>query len=722
MERANGISEMDDDMTDSILDYHSELEKLGYKIINWEDGSGGISDSNGKDIVIWDQATSEYKWAGKPWTWSPFDWPDLEKEVYLKFKDKEKEKVTTMEEINETTIKSYATDNNFSGKKNIETVKELKAKLIKQGILQEEDDLYLITEAEAKKNRTKIKNEDNKITIYIPIENENSEKQEYRTETYYPIQDTNNYKKLIENKIKSKTKNKENKTVEYEEKEKVTTMEEINETTIKSYATNNNFSGKKNIETVKELKAKLIKQGILQEEDDLYLITEAEAKKNRTKIKNEDNKITIYIPIENENSEKQEYRTETYYPIQDTTNYKKLIENKIKSKTKNEENKTVEYSENKDNYTLKIPYSVTINNSELTPQEYTKDIFEMLKKINSIPEEDLKIGKKNKQYLETPLKAFENIDSENDEQMQKAFLDMARRNEGQIFWEILGHLYNKTKQNDFEGFRKKHTELGIIERNNNIEAIENNKHPLQEFNDKPMPYIVNGLNQNIYRGATQIQLQRNNLMNNTQDLSYMPIAGAIEAGGKLRPNYQEKAVLIANGVNNNGNHVYSLVLPSRDFIKQQKNQERKEKAARKLAAKHAIMDAKFYAKYGELPMVSLDLVEQKRTPIPNSEYINITAINPQNKDMKEIIQNSFDLLFKSMMTQESQKLPVDFKKEPYKSELIKFAKENPEEMLKITNNSYLNVAQQINSNSNSNSNENTNSESLQNTKKSGHNR
>ena len=59
MERANGISEMDDDMTDSILDYHSELEKLGYKIINWEDGSGSISDSNGKDIVIWDQATSE---------------------------------------------------------------------------------------------------------------------------------------------------------------------------------------------------------------------------------------------------------------------------------------------------------------------------------------------------------------------------------------------------------------------------------------------------------------------------------------------------------------------------------------------------------------------------------------------------------------------------------------------------------------------------------------
>ena len=112
----------------------------------------------------------------------------------------------------------------------------------------------------------------------------------------------------------------------------------------------------------------------------------------------------------------------------------------------------------------------------------------------------------------------------------------------------------------------------------------------------------------------------------------------------------------------------------------------------------------------------------EKTPIPNSEYINITAINPQNKDMKEIIQNSFDLLFKSMMTQESQKLPVDFKKEPYKSELIKFAKENPEEMLKITNNSYLNVAQQINSNSNSNSNENTNSESLQNTKKSGHNR
>ena len=266
MERANGISEMDDDMTDSILDYHSELEKLGYKIINEEDRSGSISDSNGKNIVIWDQDTHEYKWAGKPWTWSPFDWPDLEKEVYLKFKDKEKEKVTTMEEINETTIKSYATDNNFSGKKNIETVKELKAKLIKQGILQEEDDLYLITEAEAKKNRTKIKNEDNKITIYIPIENENSEKQEYRTETYYPIQDT--------------------------------------------------------------------------------------------------------------------------------TNYKKLIENKIKSKTKNEENKTVEYSENKDNYTLKIPYSVTINNSELTPQEYTKDIFEMLKKINSIPEEDLKIGKK----------------------------------------------------------------------------------------------------------------------------------------------------------------------------------------------------------------------------------------------------------------------------------------------------------------------------------------
>ncbi len=87
MERENDIREMDDGMTDSIQDYHSELVNLGYKIINWEDGSGHILDSNGKEIVAWDKSTSEYQWAGKSWTYAEFDWPDFEKEIYLNFKE-----------------------------------------------------------------------------------------------------------------------------------------------------------------------------------------------------------------------------------------------------------------------------------------------------------------------------------------------------------------------------------------------------------------------------------------------------------------------------------------------------------------------------------------------------------------------------------------------------------------------------------------------------------
>lgn len=484
------------------------------------------------------------------------------------------------------------------------------------------------------------------------------------------------------------------------------------ENNIYSYVSNKSFNGKTNIENSNKLKEKLIKKGIIKDTEPLYLITEKEAAKFKTKIINKENGIKIYIPKENSSNEKQEYNSEFYYPIQDTNKFKQLLKQKNNKKTsKINLNKNLdEYEETESNVLLKIPNGVALQNPELTQEEYTNNIFKMLKTLNNIPEEDLKLAEKNKKYIKKVLKAFENIDNENEKEMKKAFFNQIKLTENMPEWKIIGHLYNKSKEPNFEGFKKIHTELTIIERNENIESIEQNKHPLQYYNKKTVPYIIDALTNSIYRGLTQMQLQRNNLTNNLSDLSYMPIAGALEAGGKLRPNFEEKAVLVAHGINNNGNHVYSLLLPSRDFIK-------KEKATRKLAAKHAIMDAKFYAKYGELPLVSLDLTEQKRKPILNSENITVNQINTQKADIKEIINNSLELLFKSMLTQQPEKLPVDFTKEPWKNELKKFANEHPEEFNKLQNEAYIKIAQQTKTETHTLENNNTNEQTQTNSNK-----
>lgn len=71
---------------EKIQDYHSELVKLGYEIINHEDGTGYISDPDGKLLAEWDKKDDCYRWAGPDngglWLANDDDWPDFEKEIY----------------------------------------------------------------------------------------------------------------------------------------------------------------------------------------------------------------------------------------------------------------------------------------------------------------------------------------------------------------------------------------------------------------------------------------------------------------------------------------------------------------------------------------------------------------------------------------------------------------------------------------------------------------
>ncbi len=373
------------------------------------------------------------------------------------------------------------------------------------------------------------------------------------------------------------------------------------------------------------------------------------------------------------------------YENPDEPNWLKNYDEKNISETKNEE--------------IEIPYAVTYKNPDITKEKYNNDIKNLIQETSKIPENDLNLSKKDKNLLKQAFPFFKNSSSQSLEKQQKNWnkFVLSKKNDFD-FWENLGHLYNKTTDKYFLGLKKKHSEITKKERDETEKAIRNNKHPLQVFNNKPMPYIIDALTNNIFRGATQLYLNQKNLLDGTNNLSYVQAPQAIKNNGKfMLSKNKNEPVIIANGLTEMGKHQYTLLLPSKTVALRNTQEEKKEKQLRKLIAKKARLDIKFFEKYGEIPLVSLSLYEQPRQPIPYAENIQTEIINPQNSDLKDIIKNSCETVFQEMFTQENKKLPVDFTKEPYKTKLLEFAKTNPEEFKKIQNEAYVKTAKQVHS-------------------------
>ena len=128
-----------------------------------------------------------------------------------------------------------------------------------------------------------------------------------------------------------------------------------------------------------------------------------------------------------------------------------------------------------------------------------------------------------------------------------------------------------------------------------------------------------------------------------------------------------------------------------------------------------IFDAKYKYKYGSLPEFNtkLALIPEKQPPVENTELLQRPeAIDLRKADIETQLNYDIANYIYCSLTKEPFQSCRDWKKEPAKSEFFKFALNNPEKMMRISNVAYENTVKNARPNAISNENSNTNNNVL----------
>ena len=356
----------------------------------------------------------------------------------------------------------------------------------------------------------------------------------------------------------------------------------------------------------------------------------------------------------------------------------------------------------------KIPDDIKMffekKNINLTPYKYSEKLYNMTKKFNEVDYNFQNISEEDKKLIKPLLDKYKKTDGSESE-MKKVFNQFIFDNKNNSIMERYGILYSKTTDKNFKGYEKKHKPLVQSEMEDNLKAIEENKHPLQQKNIIP-DYIYNPETNAIYKGNNQLALQRNNLMNNMNAQAYVPMNSFIQQGGNMM-GMKPKCMVIANGQNANGQYTYTVLVPCRI------RQTRAQKKMAKEQLRRNIFDAKFNYQYGQLPEFNTRLapIPEKQMPVPNSQNIEVpTAENIQSKDVETQLKYDVANYFYCALTKQEFNPCRDWTKEPAKTEFMNFAMNNPEKMIKHANNIYESMAQQTRNQTNTNVNNNTNTQ------------
>ena len=341
---------------------------------------------------------------------------------------------------------------------------------------------------------------------------------------------------------------------------------------------------------------------------------------------------------------------------------------------------------------------------ELSPENYTKKLFEMTKALNKVDYNYQNISEVDKKLIKPLLDKYKKTDG-SDSELKKVFNQFIFDNQNDEVLDRYGILFMKTRDNHFNGYEKKHSQHVKSDMDDNLRAIKENKHPLQQTGVVP-DYIYNPVNNAIYRGNNQMALARNNLLNGINTPAYVPMSNLLNQNANIS-NLKAKCMIIANGMNSNGQYVYTLCVPCKPT--------RAEKKAAKEEMRRNIFDAKYKYKYGSLPEFNtkLALIPEKQPPVENTELLQRPeAIDLRKADIETQLNYDIANYIYCSLTKEPFQSCRDWKKEPAKSEFFKFALNNPEKMMRISNVAYENTVKNARPNAISNENSNTNNNVL----------
>lgn len=398
-----------------------------------------------------------------------------------------------------------------------------------------------------------------------------------------------------------------------------------------------------------------------------------------------------------------------------------LDSKKVVNTPQTEEKETINYSNKKiilDHVPEYIKEYYKKNNLKINNEKYTNNIYKMIKKISQIKFQDLQLSEHDKEALFPLIKNINKTgktEAEIETEFKKYIINPKNKNNIEVF----GSIYKKSLSKSFRGFKKTISPLDKKETEKNIFAIKNNLFPIMKPS-KEINYILNPDTKQIYPGATQMMLQRDNNIYNRSDTGYAFNSNLSKNGAAL--NYKVSTEVIYKGIDGDGHKHFELLVPCsaitkknksenkiiaeekyKKTIEEAKNNKNINKEAFDLIKKAALFEKKYGYPYYK------DNCKKQSAII--TENLVIPAVINKN-DIKETISHDMKNYITCMFSKKPYEPSVNYTKEPYKSQLLNFVQNNPSQIIRLSNESYQNIKQQIielkhNSNKNEIVNENT---------------
>lgn len=350
-------------------------------------------------------------------------------------------------------------------------------------------------------------------------------------------------------------------------------------------------------------------------------------------------------------------------------------------------------------------------NRQINEEIYTKHVFNMFKKIAAVTPEDRNISNFDKKIFKDLIDNMSKFNGDESKQLKifnQWIFDNNKNSEKMV---ILGNLFEKTHSEGFKGYEIKRSEYTKLNRDKNLEAIEENKLPIM-FAQDSVDYIYNPEDNKIYNGNTQIALHRNNNIQDYQTDTYVELPQLLKQNNNLNTNKKLKCELVDAGFDEFGRKHFQILVP----CKPSRAEIKKEKQARKEEYRRNIADAKYLKKYGELPVykTSLQPIPANQPPIAEKMDLKNPFERPtKESSIEEKLNYDYTNYFIAMLAKEKFEPATEWTSKENKEELKKFAKENPEKIEKIQSETFEIVRQQAHK-SYINKRTNTNNEQLEN--------
>lgn len=367
----------------------------------------------------------------------------------------------------------------------------------------------------------------------------------------------------------------------------------------------------------------------------------------------------------------------------------KSIENNKKEKVKAlKERKTDSENETDFNATInKVPSAIEDiyenKGRKINPDIYTSKMFDIFKKLSEIPPEDRNINNLEKKIFGPVLKKLSENKNDLNEQ-KKIFSQWVFDNNGKQTMDNAGLLFEKSLNDNFKGWRIKRNSYDEKERDENVEAILNDSLPIMK-DHKNVDYIYDPETRSLYKGNTQMALQRNNELQDYKTDTYVSSDNMIKNNlDTVKKGMRVKYEVCNIGKDNMGRDHFQILVPCKPSWSERRaarKKEKKEKELRKEEYRRNKADAKYLYKYGELPEYKTALQPLPANQPPLAQPLDIKNPYPKpDKDssIQDKLNYEFANYFKSMFTKEPFVRGTDWLDKENKKELLEFAKTKPE--------------------------------------------